>query len=245
MTEEEKDSTFDLEKILSTLGGRLQYALDARGVAKKSLAEALGTRTTVINRWIRTSTISDVFAKRVCQELNISTDWLVHGKGAPPLKSNVVVIENDQMKLPDDTISVPEYHVSICCGGGAYEPTFEKVQNSLPAFYRRSWCDAKGVDPKYLVRLKAVGDSMMPLINEGDFILIDTSPSAKLYKYPNKIYAFFYEDLLMVKRIIRLEDGSIELTSDNPNYSPVKLTVDEFSNRISIIGRVIERSGSI
>lgn len=235
-----------MDEDLKTFSQRLDYAIKMRGFTKGEFANLLDMPQSSLSRWFRTNHISLENMQRVASVLNVPIEWLAKGGELPRLTSNIVVIDNDETRLPDDVIKVPEYHVNFCCGGGAYEPTFEELHNALPSFYRRSWCREKHIDPKYLVKVKAVGDSMEPVILPGDFVLVDTSPEAREYKQPNKIYAYATSNgTLSIKRIKRLENGEIELTSDNPNYYPIRMTAEEFAQQIKVLGQVIERSGSI
>ena len=235
-----------MDEDLKTFSQRLDYAIKMRRFSKGEVANLINVPQSSLSRWLRTNHISLENIQRVASALNVPAEWLLEGGELPKLTSNIVVIDNDETRLPDDVIKVPEYHVNFCCGGGAFEPSFEELQDTLPSFYRRSWCLAKGIEPKHLVRVRAVGDSMEPVIFPGDFVLVDTSPEAKEYNQPNKIYAYTTANgTLTIKRIKRLENGEVELTSDNPNYSPVKMTAEEFSQQINVIGRVVERSGSL
>jgi phage repressor protein C with HTH and peptisase S24 domain len=76
------------------------------------------------------------------------------------------------------------------------------------------------------------GDSMLPTLAEGDVVLInlkERSPS------PPGIFVLFDGLGLVVKRLEKLDDKKIRILSDNSNYAPYNLNMDE----IHIIGRVV------
>ena len=64
-------------------------------------------------------------------------------------------------------------------------------------------------------RIKVTGDSMLPTLTPGDFVLVDPSRSPAvddlvLARHPHE------DDLLIIKRVASLlDDGRIELASDN------------------------------
>lgn len=158
----------------------------------------------------------------------------------------VIAVDNDD--LPSDAVLIPEYHVKFCCGNGISQdakPQFEIVQDRLPAFYRVSWFATKGINPNECIRIQVEGDSMTPLIQPGDFVLIDTSNDARTKRLNNEIYAFVVEEQLMIKRLIFNENRSITLLGDNPRYPAITMTEQEAETALIIVGRVVERSGAL
>lgn len=83
--------------------------------------------------------------------------------------------------------------------------------------------------------LPCQGDSMEPTIMNGAPMLVDTSKTEVRNGF---IYVFDVAGDLMVKRIERLPDGTINLISDNSEkYPPRNLAQHEVS-RMLVIGRV-------
>ena len=137
-------------------------------------------------------------------------------------------------------VEVPEYNVVFGCEETP-EPSYEEVSGTVPALYRRDFFEKLGTKASHCKRVRVSGDSMEPLILDGDCILIDCS---KIEKIENgAIYAIAYDHELMVKRLIK-EFGKLIIKSENPAYHDVVLEA-EAANRVYIIGRVIERSGAL
>lgn len=172
---------------------------------------------------------------------NVSMDWLISGEGNMTKPNIISLDETDTDNLPSGFVQIPEY--KVCFGAGeAAEPTYEEIQDCVPAYFRSSFFTARGINPKNCRRFKVIGDSMIPLINNGDYITVDCSPIDHIEN--NQIYAMVFDHSLRVKRLIKTFKN-ITIRSDNPIYQDEVLTLDEADELIHIIGKVIERSGSI
>jgi transcriptional regulator with XRE-family HTH domain len=67
---------------MSSRGARIKQALDARAVHKQhALASALGVHESAITRWKEDGAMSLDKAVALCQELDVSADWLLLGIG--------------------------------------------------------------------------------------------------------------------------------------------------------------------
>jgi len=86
-----------------------------------------------------------------------------------------------------------------------------------------------GLRPEALSLIRAQGDSMEPLIRDGDMMLVDGSDRVGLGR--GGIHVIRLDGVLQVKRVRRVA-GGFEILSDNPAYPPV---VD----RPEILGRVV------
>ena len=78
--------------------------------------------------------------------------------------------------------------------------------------------------------LRARGDSMAPLILDGDLLLIEPGP-----EWNNKAVVAVYMDGHVTCKRLYLYDHSAALVSANPNYSPIIV-----SEEMIILGRVIK-----
>ena len=125
---------------------------------------------------------------------------------------------------------------------GWAEPTYDEIEDSIPATFRLSFFTSRGINPKNCRRFHVIGDSMEPIIMSNDCITVDCSPIDHIEN--NQIYALYYEHSLKVKRLIKTFKSLI-IHSENPAYPDEELTLEEADQLIHIIGRVIERSGSI
>lgn len=182
----------------------LARALDV-GRAAVSLAKK---KDQVPPRWVLTLSV----------RYEVDSRWLETGEGDPS-GDDGVVFEH-----------IPKVRARLSAGGGSFE-----TESQVEGYYsfRADWLHSRG-NPKNMVLMEVVGNSMEPELKEGDLVLIDQAKSDIL---AGGIYAVGVEDTVMVKRVERLP-GTLVLHSDNTDYSPVKLAGDELDN-VRVIGRVL------
>jgi phage repressor protein C with HTH and peptisase S24 domain len=103
--------------------------------------------------------------------------------------------------------------------------------------FSRRWLREQGLEPAMLSAIRVSGDSMEPLLRDGDEILVDRSPQP----FREGIHVLRMGDVLHVKRVQAGPPGRVRLISANPAYEPVKVALDE----IDVIGRVVWKSGRV
>lgn len=96
-----------------------------------------------------------------------------------------------------------------------------------------------GVSPATLTMITAHGDSMEPLIHDGDALFVDMA-DRRLSSRPG-IFVIRLDDALLVKRVARI-GLEVQVTSDNPitpAIAPVR------ADRVAVIGRVVRLARSL
>lgn len=96
-----------------------------------------------------------------------------------------------------------------------------------------------GVSPATLTMITAHGDSMEPLIHDGDALFVDMA-DRRLSSRPG-IFVIRLDDALLVKRVARI-GLEVQVTSDNPDtpaIAPVR------ADRVAVIGRVVRLARSL
>jgi len=96
-----------------------------------------------------------------------------------------------------------------------------------------------GVSPATLTMITAHGDSMEPLIHDGDALFVDMA-DRRLSSRPG-IFVIRLDDALLVKRVARI-GLEVQVTSDNP-ATPVIAPVR--ADRVAVIGRVVRLARSL
>jgi len=114
---------------------------------------------------------------------------------------------------------------------GAAEAAFDTFR------FSRRWLREQGLEPTMLSAIRVSGDSMEPLLRDGDEILVDRSPQP----FREGIHVLRMGEVLHVKRVQAGPPGRVRLISANPAYEPVKVSLDE----IDVIGRVVWKSGRV
>lgn len=99
------------------------------------------------------------------------------------------------------------------------------------------------VDPKNTCAYLMLGDSMSPVINDGDTVMVDQMQKNII---DGNTYLINYNGLLMVKRLYKLFNGDLRVVNNNTEYPDNLLTNNEFLNgNLSIIGKAVWRGGSL
>lgn len=136
-------------------------------------------------------------------------------------------------EFADDFHPVPKVIARPSGGGGSLE-TDDTVDNHYA--FRYEWLRRKG-NPESMRLMAVTGDSMAPLIEDGDSILVDTSQTTL---YEGKIYVVRIDDDIVVKRLAK-SPGKIILASDNPEAYPRHIDIDLHDESVSWepVGRVL------
>ena len=135
----------------------------------------------------------------------------------------------EQEDFKRDYLLVPK--VKAIAGAGASFVVDDEA-TGLYAF-RRAFLEREHIHTANLVMMMIQGDSMEPLIREGDTVLVDQTE-----KEPKdgKIYILRIDDALMCKRVEKIP-GGWRVKSDNPDRGHYDLRGDELET-MHIFGRV-------
>lgn len=101
--------------------------------------------------------------------------------------------------------------------------------------FRDSFIKREHLHAEKCVLMRVRGDSMMPLINEGDTILVDESELGKKMQ-DGQIHVIGLDDALMVKRMAKIP-GGWRLCSENRERGDVDVVGEEL-NQLRVYGRV-------
>jgi len=183
-------------------------------------------------------------------ESGVNVNWVLTGDGDMLLSDLILKQRLDHWGIGSDSdvarhtvrepaqppfgfVLVPRYDVAASMGNGAVIHS-EQVVDHLA--FREEWVRTElGANPKNLVLISAIGDSMEPTLRAGDLLLIDRSTAGVKQ---DAIYAFATNNELRVKRMQLRMDGSVVVKSDNPQYDPETLSAD-IASALHIVGRVV------
>lgn len=210
---------------MSNFTERLRFEIDRVGVSE--LSRKTGFARNSLYNWSEKGNIplDKLF---VLEEFGININFVLYNEQT--VQNNEQII-NDEFGL----IQVRE-DIEVSAGDGAVAGDDEKPKYCLA--FRKDWLQSRGLKEKELYVVFARGDSMEPTISDGDSLLVNT---AEKDPQDGHIYVIRSCDILWVKRIQRLLDGSLLLLSDNKIYPPMPLKLDESSD-VEIIGKVVNSS---
>jgi transcriptional regulator with XRE-family HTH domain len=130
-------------------------------------------------------------------------------------------------------IMIPRLVDLVLGPGGIVEKKFSMgVFDVDPDWIRAEFPSA---DPKTVVQIEAVGDSMVPTIQPGSVVFIDINTN---YYIQDGIYAIRHGGVIRIKRLHMLHNGNLLLKSDNPSYQTETLSPSEIET-LPIAGRVL------
>jgi phage repressor protein C with HTH and peptisase S24 domain len=133
-----------------------------------------------------------------------------------------------------DWLEVPRLALGAAAGPGALagdEAPFDSFR------FSRRWLREQGLGGAQLSAIRVHGDSMEPLLHDGDEILVDRAQRT----LRDGIHVVRLGDALMVKRLAAAGPGRATLLSQNYAYPPVEVALDE----LEIVGRVVWKSGRL
>ena len=223
--------------IVTNIAQRLKARAFQLDMTPAAVAETSGLNRSFIYDIIRGKSVRPTRSKlqKVADVLKVDVAWLIDGDGT---------LEGEEPKIysPDTTfVGISGVKAKASAGGGTIVHA-EDEQVSKMYHFRQSWIeDELEANAKQLRILRVTGDSMMPTLNDGDTILVDTGRKSP---YPPGLFVLHDGMGLMAKRIEHIpssEPPRISVTSDNPNYSPYECLLDEvnIAGRIRWYGRVV------
>ena len=101
--------------------------------------------------------------------------------------------------------------------------------------FDRAFLRGLGATPDRCSMIWAHGDSMQPTIPDGSILIIDHGQTDVVN---GCIYVLNIADDLVVKRVRRRLDATIEIVSDNAMYPPEALRADQLQ-QLRVVGRVV------
>lgn len=180
--------------------------------------------------------------------------WVRHGEppsdDEPPPASTVQASPHDGVELilaweagqelpADRYVLVPHLDAKVSAGSGQLNWHVDKKH---PLAFLTNWVRGQRMNPKKLVALQTVGDSMEPRISDGDTLLVDLGQTEVM---DGRIYAIRYGDELRVKRLFKRYDGALVIRSDNAEMYPEETVPPEAKTQIAVIGRVVWVGGAV
>jgi phage repressor protein C with HTH and peptisase S24 domain len=135
-------------------------------------------------------------------------------------------------------VDVPRLSLEASAGSGAVGGAAAAREIPFDAFrFSRRWLREQGLDAGHVSAIRVLGDSMEPVLREGDEILVDT----RAQPFRDGIHVVRLDDALLVKRVASQGGGRFSLLSQNLAYPPVSVGAGEFA----VIGRVVWKGGRL
>ena len=197
-----------------------------KGLSFNSLSINLGKNPSYLQKFVKEASpkrLDEDFRRKLAKILDVPeqelTDLNVNNSFVSPM-----------LKTRHDIINLDMLDVTACCGTGAenaVEPVIGTWQMPVADYNAMSL-----TSPENIKIIKATGDSMSPLIQDGDYVFVDIS-SQNIGS--DGVYVLRLPTGLSIKRIQNGLNGDVIVRSDNPLYEPLTAKLGE----IKILGRVV------
>jgi phage repressor protein C with HTH and peptisase S24 domain len=135
---------------------------------------------------------------------------------------------------PGEFVDVPRLPLEASAGPGAVgaaEVPFDAFR------FSRRWLREQGLEPALLSSIRVMGDSMEPLLRDGDEILVDRTPRA----FREGVHVVRLGDALHVKLLQAVPPDRLRLISKNPAYETVEVGMSD----VDVVGRVVWKGGRL
>lgn len=227
---------------MKSLADRLKFAREKMGLSQSELGDRIGLSQQSVAKIENGATQQPRKIKEIARALGVTQQWLQFGVEENGSLSDFVVEEAEEMVVDADTFAlVPILDIELSAGNGCEAEIVESVVETFPL--RRFDLRKAGVPANRARIVKIWGNSLLPVLNNGDYVAVDTSQS-KIIR-DGDLYALRDGVLLRVKVLINKPDGGLVLRSFNKDEYPDEvLTLHEKLARIHVIGRVFWSSRS-
>ena len=182
---------------------------------------------------------------RLAKALMVSTSWLLEGTGPIERSDDGATGPHDktfstqepgqaypESKDSEYFLMVPRVEARLAAGTGSFD-TSQAVVGRYS--FRADWLKTKG-DPAQMVLMSVSGDSMEPIIKDGDMVLIDQCQREIL---PDKLYAVRIGEGIVIKQV---DWGPKKLVLKSYNrslYPPMEVDIrGDNGATVAIIGRI-------
>ena len=149
-------------------------------------------------------------------------------------ESELGAVKDKSYEAPSEWVEVPRLSVEASAGPGAmaaHEGVFDSFR------FSRKWLREHALEANKLSAVRVIGDSMEPLLREGDDLLVDLS--AKPFR--DGIYVLRLDGNLLVKRVTSQGSGRFSILSQNLSYPPISVMAED----MDLLGRVVWKSGRL
>jgi len=135
-------------------------------------------------------------------------------------------------------IDVPRLALEASAGPGSVQGATAVEEIPFDAFrFSRRWLRENGLEPAQLSAIRVMGDSMDPLLRDGDEILVDRTPRA----FREGVHVIRLGEALHVKLLQAVPPGRLRLISKNVAYEPVEVAMSD----VDVVGRVVWKGGRL
>ena len=231
----------------NTIHKRIELARIRTGMSRLQLAKIMNVSPQTVHAWEtgqatpRTSRLINLAKALMVKPLWLQADDIIadtqsvdDGLHAIPL--NAAQPEVAQAQTNTHT---PIYMYDISLTNDDFmDVEWLQRKEEEPIYFRNTWFTSRHINPDNLRAIRAQGDSMSPMIDNQDIVLIDTED--KIIN-DGEVYAVIFDGSFYLKKV-RKTAAEILLISINPAWETISIPIAE-KNKLNILGRKVWRGG--
>lgn len=229
---------FYYDRDMYSLSDRLKWARERKGLSQITLGSRAGVSQSTIGNLEAGTRQSARKLPQIAEVLGVRAIWLAEGTGEPFAGEQPVERMSDDETWQATSIQIPRFNTGGAMGNGVDlrdQPGMIetlRVNNEWLAKNLKTYTSVEN-----LAVVTGFGDSMKPMFNPGDPLIVDTG--IRVVEY-DAIYFFRVANEGFIKRLQRIptEDGlMIRAKSENPSYDPWDITK---KMDFEVFGRVLK-----
>lgn len=203
---------------------RIKELIKEMGISQNEFASRIGTDCSNFSKQINGKlAITSVLTNKIIVELGISKEWLIEGKGEK--RKSIQTSNSKTITLPSNIIrdtaneGAKVYDIDVTAGPSGRSLIFssEQIIGSINVPF---------INPENYI-VKVSGDSMAPVINNGDMLAIREIKNLN-FIFWGQIYVVLLDDYRMVKYVRKHENPDLViLKSANKDYDDIEIPRDE------------------
>ena len=197
---------------------RIKYLIRESRVPQYKFADRIGMNACNLSKHLGGKLpISDILLNKIVVNTGVSKRWLKTGEDTPYGKEKLpsVIVSNDDIFKTPARKGTPIYDIDVTAGPDSCAMAFanDNIVGSI---------ELPGIPEDGLI-VKVSGDSMQPIINNGDLVALKKVNNTDLI-YWGQIYVLLLDDYRMVKFVRKHKDKSmVILRSENPDYDDIEV----------------------
>ncbi|MBB3257681.1 phage repressor protein C with HTH and peptisase S24 domain [Paraburkholderia bannensis] len=211
---------------------RIALVLNETGASDEDLAAAAKVPVETVREWLdgAVATIRLEHAAEIQEKFGYNAVWLVMGKGA---KNSANIHPED----PFDPVPLPPGRRIPVVGTAQLGDDGHWAELDYPVGHGDGYLDFPSKDKDaYGVRCK--GDSMMPRIKDGEFVVIE--PNRKV-DHGDEVLVKAKDGRVMVKIYLYAAQGRTHLMSVNTAHAPIAINSDQIE-RLHYVAAIVKPS---
>lgn len=217
------------------IGTRIKELSEMLG-GRKAAAEIANVALSTFHRWLSGDSMPSIEGLvRLSDAAGVQLLWLSTGRGCKKVISGNIPDMEKEDALSEKYSFIPLYDARVSAGCGAWNENSKVLTNI--SFTRYS-LRRQGLTPDALSAIRITGDSMEPVLNDGDTVVVDhTRTSIE----GEGIYVLLLDGHLYAKRLQRTWDG-IAIISENSSYERLFVPKDQ-ANQLIVVGKAVWAAG--